>query len=105
MDLLPAFSGLTSLILVSPEGWTFDDLEAMVGRRFGPQGENSSHHIPKLRIVLLPSWDPVSGPNSKLSLEQPQRVRAAEGVESLTQFLRRDPPGMLAVVYDGDAEL
>ncbi|KAG8943897.1 hypothetical protein FRC04_002438 [Tulasnella sp. 424] len=100
----PAFPGLKSLELASWDEWTLDDLEVLVGRRFGGSEDIRNGKVPKLRIILQPLYpDDVNVP--KLDLIQLQRLRAARGVESVTREFAKNTRGTLAVVYDDDTGL
>ncbi|KAG8922874.1 hypothetical protein FRC00_006922 [Tulasnella sp. 408] len=103
--LLPAFPGLKVLVLGTSNGWTFDELEVLVSRRFGERDDCTSQKIPDLNIILHVSRYSDYDPRPKPDVNQLQRIRAAKGVESLTRDLAYPEAGMLAVVYEGDIEL
>ncbi|KAG9042856.1 hypothetical protein FS837_010306, partial [Tulasnella sp. UAMH 9824] len=93
---LPAFSSLEILVLAASEGWTLDDLEVLVSRRFGERDDNIGRHIPNLSIVLQAWPYPDYGPVSKPNLAQLQRLRGAKGVNRLTRIHDNHLLGMLA---------
>lgn len=87
------------------QGWTLDDLEVSISRRFGERGDNINQKIPNLSIILDASWYDDYGVKSRLDLAQLQCLRRAKGVESLTRKIGVDPVGMLAIAYEDDTEL
>ncbi|KAG8895476.1 hypothetical protein FRC00_007426 [Tulasnella sp. 408] len=99
---LPAFSSLEILVLEASSGWTLDDLEVLVSRRFGERDDGIGRYIPNLSIVLRAWPYPDYGPGSKAQL---QRLRRAKGVNRLIRIYGGDTLGMLAVVYEDDTEL
>ncbi|KAG8943898.1 hypothetical protein FRC04_002439 [Tulasnella sp. 424] len=100
----PAFPGLRNLALAPWQEQALEDLEGMVNRRFGRREDLLNGRIPKLCIFLRMSC-PDSGIGPKLDMIQLQRLRAATGVESVTQEFAKHARGMLAVVYDDDTGL
>ncbi|KAG9042854.1 hypothetical protein FS837_010304 [Tulasnella sp. UAMH 9824] len=104
-DPLPGFPSLRVLTLTTSEGWTLDDLEVSISRRFGERCDSTNSKISDLNIIIQASWFNDYHPGSGPELIQLQRLRAAKGVESLTRNLYKNQSGMLAVVYEIDAEL
>ncbi|KAG9047099.1 hypothetical protein FS837_003084 [Tulasnella sp. UAMH 9824] len=102
---LPAFPGLKVLVLGTSEGWTLDDLEVLVSRRFGERDDSISQKIPDLKIIFHVSQYSDYDPRPKPDVAQLQRLRAAKGVENLTRDRKHPAAGMLAVVYEDDVEL
>ncbi|KAG8922875.1 hypothetical protein FRC00_006923, partial [Tulasnella sp. 408] len=102
---LPGFSSLEILVLEASEGWTLDDLEVLVSRRFGERDDRISRSIPNLSIVLQAWPYPDYCLGFKPTLAQLQRLREAKGVNRITRIHHGDPLGMLAVVYEDDIEL
>lgn len=80
----PAFPSLRNLALAHWQEQALDDLERMVNRRFGGREDLPNGRIPKL-CIFLRMWCPDYGLRPKLDLIQLQRLRAATGVESVTQ--------------------
>lgn len=102
---LPAFPGLEVLVLEASEGWSLDDLEVLVSRRFGERDDGTAQYIPNLSFVLEASPHPDYRPGSNPDLTQLQRLRAAKGVAQLTRTLEKPVVGMLAVVYEETTKL
>lgn len=102
---LPAFSSLEILVLEASEGWTLDDLEVLISRRFGERDDSANRTIPNLSIVLQTWPYPDYELGSKPDLAQLQRLREAKGVNKLTRIHGGDALGMLAVVYEDNIEL
>ncbi|KAG9047095.1 hypothetical protein FS837_003080 [Tulasnella sp. UAMH 9824] len=95
---IPAFPRLETLVLDSSRASWLDDLEVLVNHRFDGRGDVIGDQVSSLDVVLE-MWG--FRPNrARVDLAQLQRLRAANGIRSITRVSGEHIPGMLAVVYD-----
>ncbi|KAG9047097.1 hypothetical protein FS837_003082 [Tulasnella sp. UAMH 9824] len=100
----PSLPRLEILVLISSQASWLDDLEVLVNRRFGGREDVIGEQVSSLSITL-DMWGSYAGPSLRADLARVQRLRAAKGVQSITRISTTCMTGMLAAVYDDDAEL